>query len=133
MKTKETKKDVQTKKAVFPQNLLAPIGVFLENSLKSLTQKKKKIDNEDPFKSDLRITDNAAPDTEADEQFGHARTAAIKKELNKKIEETKKALQRLEKGRYGVCEDCGKMIDTDRLSIYPEATLCTSCQKKRES
>ncbi len=126
-------KKEENKKVMFPTNLLSPIGVFLKENLQKLTLRKKTIEKEDPFKNDLRVSDNAAPDTEADEQFGHARTAAIKKELNKKIDQTKKALKRLEKGKYGLCEDCGKMIDTDRLSIYPEATLCTSCQKKRES
>ncbi len=35
-------------------------------------------------------------------------------------------------GRYGICEDCGKMIDTDRLMVYPETTLCAQDAAKRE-
>jgi DnaK suppressor protein len=133
MKNKiKTVKKAETRKPLFPQNLLVPIGVFLKQNLERLTQSRRKIDKEDPFKNALRVSDNAAPDTEAEEQFGHARTQAIKKELNNKIEQTKQALKRLEKGKYGVCEDCGKMIDTDRLSVYPEAAFCTSCQIKRE-
>ena len=76
--------------------------------------------------------DNAAPDTEAEEQYGHARVSAIKDELNRKASQIEKALKRLKAGRYGQCEDCGKMIDTDRLAIFPEATMCVSCEKKRE-
>jgi len=35
-------------------------------------------------------------------------------------------------GKYGICEDCGQMIDTDRLIIYPETTLCAKDAAKRE-
>ena len=78
------------------------------------------------------MIDNASPDTDAAEQFGHARASAIKEQLDRKIIQTKKALSMVKIGKYGICEDCAKMIDTDRLMIYPEATLCASCQKKRE-
>jgi len=116
----------------FPANILAPIGKFLQERLASLQRRKKEIEKEDPFKDTSRLLDNASPDTDAAEQFGHARASAIKKELNKNIIQTKKALIRTKKGKYGICEDCGKMIDTDRLAIYPEATLCAKCQAKRE-
>ncbi len=116
----------------FPANILAPIGRFLQERLANLKKRKKEIEKEDPFKDTSRLLDNASPDTEAAEQFGHARASAIKKALNKNIIQTKKALIRTKKGKYGICEDCGKMIDTDRLAIYPEATLCAKCQAKRE-
>jgi RNA polymerase-binding transcription factor DksA len=35
-------------------------------------------------------------------------------------------------GKYGICEKCGKMIDTDRLAINPEATTCIDCEKDKE-
>ena len=56
----------------------------------------------------------------------------LSEELERKIIQTRKALTRIKIGKYGICEDCGEMIDTDRLMIYPEATLCAKCQKKRE-
>ena len=76
--------------------------------------------------------DNASPDADAEEQFGHARVSAIKEELNLKSKHIKKALERIKSGKYGICEDCGNMIDTDRLAAIPEASLCASCAKKRE-
>jgi RNA polymerase-binding transcription factor DksA len=130
LKTKETRNENPALK--FPANILAPIGKFLQARLSALRRRKKEIEEEDPFKDTSRLLDNASPDTDAAEQFGHARTSAIKKALNKNILQTKKALLRTKKGKYGICEDCGKMIDTDRLAIYPEATLCASCQAKRE-
>jgi DnaK suppressor protein len=129
-KNKKSKKDKSTVK--FPKNLLKPVGDFLQDRLKTLEKRKKDIDKEDPFKDESRVMDNASPDTDAAEQFGHARTSAIRDSLEKKIVQTKKALSKVKIGSYGVCEDCSKMIDTDRLVAYPEATLCASCQAKRE-
>lgn len=116
----------------FPAKLLSPVAGFLKDNLLKLQKRRKEIDSEDPFKDSTRLIDNASPDTDAAEQFGHARTSAIRDQLDRKIIQTRKALTRVKIGKYGICEDCGKMIDTDRLMIYPEATLCASCQAKRE-
>lgn len=116
----------------FPSKLVSPVAKFLNDRLNELQKRKKEIEKEDPFRNLQRIVDNASPDTEAEEQFGHARTSAIKEQLEKRIIQIRKALSRIKIGKYGICEDCGQMIDTDRLMIYPEATLCAKCQKKRE-
>lgn len=116
----------------FPATLLYPVEMFLRRKLSQLENNRKKIDEEDPFKDVGRVTDNAAPDTEADEQFGHARVSAIRYQLDRKIIQTRLALTRVKVGKYGICENCGKMIDTDRLMIYPEATLCVDCEAKKE-
>ena len=110
--------------------MIQPIGSFLRTQLKKLERNKKKIEAEDPFKDVSRITNNAAPDADAEEQFGHARTSAIKEQLEKKIIQTKKALTRIKIGKYGTCEKCGLMIDTERLMVYPEATVCVECEDK---
>ncbi len=33
------------------------------------------------------------------------------------------------KGKYGMCEKCGKKIAEQRLKIYPEARICLKCRK----
>lgn len=116
----------------YPAKLVAPVGKFLQARLKVLEKRKEDIEKEDPFRDATRILDNASPDTDAAEQFGHARATAIKEQLDRKIIQTKKALARVKIGKYGVCEDCHQMIDTDRLMVYPEATLCAKCKAKRE-
>jgi len=127
-KRKRTKGNV----VKIPTKLLAPVGRFLQTQLKKLEKRKKAIEEEDPFKDTSRVMDNASPDTDAAEQFGHARVSAIKEQLDRKIIQTKKALTRVKLRKYGICEDCGGIIDTDRLMVYPEATLCAKCQAKKE-
>lgn len=116
----------------FPSNLLTPVARFLTARLHTLEKRKKEISKEDPFNNPSRVDDNAAPDTEADEQFGHARTSALKTEISKNIIGVRKALTRIKIGKYGICEECGQMINTDRLIAFPEATLCTKDAAKHE-
>lgn len=117
---------------VFPASLVRPVAEFLRAQLKELLKRRRDISREDPFENPNRVTDNAAPDADAEEQFGHVRTSAIKEEIDRKIIQTRKALSRVKIGRYGICDNCGDMIDTDRLMIYLEATLCVKCEAKKE-
>jgi RNA polymerase-binding transcription factor DksA len=118
--------------AFFPTKLVEPVKAFLKEQLGKLETQKTQISKEDPFRNSARMSNNASPDTDAEEQFGHARTSAIKEQIDRRIIQTKKALAMIKFGKYGVCEDCGRMIDTDRLMIYPDATICALDQSKRE-
>lgn len=40
------------------------------------------------------------------------------------------ALERMDQGFYGVCEDCNYPIERDRLNAVPQATRCTSCSRE---
>ena len=42
------------------------------------------------------------------------------------------ALQRLEQGTYGICEECGKPIDEARLEVKPWARYCVVDQARVE-
>lgn len=123
-----------TKKAkpnfAIPASLLAPVGTALKEQLARLRANRAKVTESDPFKNQSRTDDNAALDTEAEEQYGHAMTSAVKKQLDRRIIQTKKALSKIKIGSYGMCEVCGNMIDTDRLVIYPEASKCITCENK---
>ncbi|MEJ7633403.1 TraR/DksA C4-type zinc finger protein [Aeromicrobium sp.] len=55
--------------------------------------------------------------------------AANQREL---LQQTEKALDRLEKGSYGQCEVCGEAIGKNRLMAFPRATLCMTCKQREE-
>ncbi|MGA1794248.1 MAG: RNA polymerase-binding protein DksA [bacterium] len=42
------------------------------------------------------------------------------------------ALQRIEDGSFGICEECGKDIGLKRLKARPVVTLCIECKTKQE-
>jgi RNA polymerase-binding transcription factor DksA len=40
------------------------------------------------------------------------------------------ALVRMERGGYGICEDCKRPIQQERLDVLPMSRLCTPCQRR---
>ena len=48
------------------------------------------------------------------------------------LTQLEEAIVKLEAGRYGRCEDCGKKIDEARLRVAPYAPCCVHCQEQRE-
>ena len=49
-----------------------------------------------------------------------------------RLRQIEDALDRLKDGSYGVCENCGEVIPTERLKILPFSTYCVRCQEQRE-
>ena len=72
-------------------------------------------------------TDRAALET--DRNF----LLRIRDRERKLIEKIKEALDRIENGRFGVCEVCGKDIGNKRLMARPVTTLCIECKKTQEA
>ncbi|MEK7526351.1 MAG: TraR/DksA C4-type zinc finger protein [Patescibacteria group bacterium] len=125
-----TKSKAKVQSIRFPQSVLTPVADFLTKQLHLLERRKKNIEDTDPFSDESRVVGNAASDTEAEEQFGHTMSSALKEQIDRRIIQTRKALSRIKVGKYGICENCGKMIDTDRLMVYPDAVRCIDCEKK---
>src|ERR1700761_8543318 len=48
------------------------------------------------------------------------------------LEQTEKALARIDAGSYGVCESCGEPIGKARLMAFPRAVLCVTCKQREE-
>ena len=47
--------------------------------------------------------------------------------LEKNLQDVISALDRMEKGTYGFCENCQKEIDVERLRANPSAKTCIKC------
>ncbi len=56
----------------------------------------------------------------------------IRDRERKLIFKIQEALQRLETGEYGICEQCGEEIGIGRLKARPVTTLCISCKSSQE-
>ena len=56
----------------------------------------------------------------------------IRDRERKLIFKIQEALQRLDNGEYGVCEQCGEEIGIDRLKARPVTTLCIGCKSNQE-
>ncbi|MCB0076848.1 MAG: TraR/DksA C4-type zinc finger protein [Anaerolineales bacterium] len=52
--------------------------------------------------------------------------------FEQQLEEIEVALERVDDKEYGICQNCGKPIDPERLAIVPEAQYCVPCKSKLE-
>lgn len=66
--------------------------------------------------------DNA---TEVDQYTGNV---SVEVTLENNLQEVIEALERIEKGTYGICENCKKEISVERLKANPSARTCIECQ-----
>ena len=50
--------------------------------------------------------------------------------LEKRLSDINKALEKMGGDDYGVCENCKKEIESDRLEVNPAALTCKECMDK---
>ena len=121
-------------------NLISKIKEQLEKGKDSTIAELKKFADEDknikgdwdtrfPF-TESKGSGGAALEQSADEVEEYGNRLPVEFSLELKLQNIEVALQKIEKGTYGLCENCGKLIPEERLKIYPEAKLCLVCNKK---
>jgi RNA polymerase-binding protein DksA len=59
--------------------------------------------------------------------FERQHAAALLDAAREQLAAIDAALQRLETGRYGICERCGQPIGAERLAARPAAVTCIRC------
>ena len=57
---------------------------------------------------------------------------AISGDLQTELDDVNRALERIEAGTYGRCEECGEPINPERLEARPAAIYCIRHQRERE-
>ena len=60
------------------------------------------------------------------------RDSALESWAERNLRRIDQALQRLDQGSYGFCENCGEPISAERLKALPQATMCMKCKSKLE-
>jgi DnaK suppressor protein len=83
----------------------------------------------------LRDSVHDAGDDQADASantFEREHELAITHNARELLDQTERALERIDAGTYGVCESCGKPIGKARLQAFPRATLCVECKQREE-
>ena len=56
----------------------------------------------------------------------------IRDRERKLISKIREALDRIDDGEFGECEDCGDLIGEARLKARPVTTLCIECKTEQE-
>jgi RNA polymerase-binding transcription factor DksA len=121
------------KRLRIPAQVLEPVKSFLEKKREEYRLRLADLEAEDPFRVPDRELDYASPDTEAMDRFDHERVEAMRREVSKRMIEVEVTMQKIDSGAYGICENCGKMIDTDRLGVDPMTPYCVACSLQRDA
>ena len=74
----------------------------------------------------------ADPADRATAESDRAFTLRIRDRERRLIKKVKEALQRIDDGTYGICEECGEEISLSRLKARPVTRLCINCKAKQE-
>jgi RNA polymerase-binding transcription factor len=93
---------------------------------KEFDRLKAEIQHQEVLTQDHPTSGNHMAD-DASEVFEQTKNLALKRHLEKMLEQVELAMRRIEKGSYGVCENCGGLIPPERLQVMPSATLCLRC------
>ncbi|MFD6291945.1 TraR/DksA family transcriptional regulator [Streptomyces sp. NPDC060205] len=83
----------------------------------------------------MRDSGDGAGDDQADtgtKNITRESEMALAANAREMLEQTERALERLDAGTYGLCENCGNAIGKARMQAFPRATLCVECKQKQE-
>jgi RNA polymerase-binding transcription factor DksA len=112
---------------------LAAVRAELEGDVERLTVELN------GFESDIagliKDSGDGAGDDQADagaKTFEREHEYSLAQNSRDLLEQSVHALERIDDGTYGVCENCGNAIGKLRLQAFPRATLCLSCKAKQE-
>lgn len=100
----------------------------LEKMLEEIENKGKET-LEEMVDSSASYPDPADRASVESEQFFALRLRDRERKLRKKILE---ALERIDNGTFGICEECGEEIGVARLKARPVTTLCIECKSRQE-
>jgi len=94
------------------------LGSFAKESIQSKDDWEARMPDLDPGKS---------LEEEADEVEEFGMRLALEKTLEEELKKVNTVLEKIKKGKYGICEKCGQPISQGRLKAYPQAEHCKNC------
>lgn len=117
------------------ENLIKKLKESLENNKVSIEEELKIFAKKDDspkgdWETKYPNRENGNKEEEADEVQEYGNLLPVEHSLESKLKDVNTALEKIEKGEYGVCENCKKEISKERLLACPEAKTCLDCNKK---
>lgn len=67
------------------------------------------------------------------ETFERSKDLGLRSNALRRLDAIDRALERMDQGTYGICEECGAPIAEARLEVFPSAATCIHCQEAREA
>ena len=101
----------------------------IEKQLSKFAKKDSKAD--DNYRAQFPEIGNQA-DENALEITEYEQSISLEHSLEDELKLIRKALKKMENGKYGLCENCGQKIPYGRLAIRPQSLMCIVCKAKKE-
>jgi RNA polymerase-binding protein DksA len=95
------------------------------------------LDEHELERENARLAETAAersPDPSSAEggsmAFEYEKGLSVDANTQDLLRKAENALERLDKGEYGICESCGTAIPVARLEVLPYTTVCVECAQR---
>ncbi|MFA5359831.1 MAG: TraR/DksA family transcriptional regulator [Patescibacteria group bacterium] len=119
------------------KKVIAQIKKNLLASKKQLMEDLKSFTNKDEHEKDEHHTSFPNYGDKSDENVqeidDYTTNLAKEKVLESALRDIDNALERIEKGNYGICKYCKQEIGEKRLMARPVANTCISCKTKLQN
>lgn len=125
--TKIASKKKKIREPIFRERKLQEIKKNLLNQKESLLAEAEEALNALPGQTVFPDMGDQAT-AETDRNF-MLRLRSREQKLLKKIDD---AIERIDSGTFGICDNCGEEIDIRRLEARPVTTLCIECKTQQE-
>ena len=103
----------------------------LEKELKVFAKKDKKLEGDwdTRYPQMEKESGGTSQESEADEVEEYSSLLSVEHNLEKRLLDINNALERIKKGKYGICNKCNKEISVARLKAFPAAETCKKCNE----
>ncbi|MGQ9492022.1 MAG: TraR/DksA family transcriptional regulator [Anaerolineae bacterium] len=106
---------------------------FITRERHKLLEEQKRITGElERLREALKVEVDVDAEEGDPDLIEREKNVALVSQLEAKLARVQAALRSIEKGKYGICERCGKEIPVERLEVRPDASLCVTCQAEVE-
>jgi DnaK suppressor protein len=108
---------------------LKKFKALLESKRDEIVKRAKQTLNDD-----MTLDTNDLPDEMdlASSEYLQSFTFRLRGREKSFLDKIEKALQKIEEGTFGLCEECEEEISVKRLEARPETTLCIRCKEDQE-
>ncbi len=108
----------------------------LQEFQKQLTEKRDEIVRraQQTLEQDMTLDADDLPDEMdlASSEYLQAFTFRLRGREKNLLDKIQRALERIDAGTFGICEECDEPISVKRLQARPETTLCIRCKEEQE-
>jgi DnaK suppressor protein len=108
----------------------------LESFRTQLNEKREEIVKraQQTLQQDMTLDADDLPDEMdlASSEYLQAFTFRLRGREKNLLDKIQRALERIDNGTFGICEECSEPISIKRLEARPETTLCIRCKEEQE-